>query len=251
MDRKPESNIKRRHCILLITAALLLALVIGVVLYVSTYYRADETALAALEGSETVAVESRDGLTLFLPREPVAGFIFYPGGKVESTAYAPLMLRLAQENILCVIVKMPCNLAVLNVDAAAGIPAQFPQVDRWYLGGHSLGGSMAASFLADHREDFAGLILLAAYSTEAISDGNVLSVYGDRDGVMNREKYAKYKENLPENTTEVVIPGGNHAFFGSYGHQKKDGHATITAQQQVEATVEAILQWMAASGDSL
>ena len=244
MVRKRESKMTRRKRILLIVAAVLLALVVGVIIYVSTYYRADETALAALQGSETVAVESRDGLTIFLPKEPVAGLIFYPGGKVESTAYAPLMLRLAQENILCVIVKMPCNLAVLNVDAAENIPEQFPQVDCWYMGGHSLGGSMAASFVADHKENFAGLILLAAYSTEAISDMEVLSVYGDQDGVMNREKYTKYKENLPENRIEVVIPGGNHAFFGSYGHQKRDGKATITPQQQIEATVEAILQLM-------
>lgn len=248
MDRKKESKMTRKKRILLIVAAVLLALVVGAIIYVSTYYRADETAMAALQGSETVTVESRDGLTVFLPKEPVAGLIFYPGGKVESSAYAPLMLRLAQENILCVIVKMPCNLAVLNVDAAENIPEQFPQVDCWYMGGHSLGGSMAASFVADHEEDFAGLILLAAYSTKDISNMEVLSVYGDQDGVMNRKKYAKYRDNLPKNRIEVVIPGGNHAFFGSYGHQKGDGNATITPQQQIEATVEAILRLMAGSG---
>ena len=176
-------------------------------------------------------------------RDPVAGLIFYPGGKVEHAAYTPLMEMLASEGILCVLVEMPFRLAVLDVNAADGIPEAFPEVECWYMGGHSLGGSMAASYLASHTEDFDGLILLGAYSTADLSGSGltVLSVYGSEDGVMNREKYAEYKPNLPEGFTEVIIEGGNHAYFGAYGEQEGDGTATVTPAEQVRETVAAIL----------
>lgn len=228
-------------------AAVLLVLILGVGIYAGDYYRADAAALEALAGTGTVTVEQTGNLTVFAPGEPEAGFIFYPGGKVENTAYAPLLLALAEEDILCVLVEMPLNLAVLDIKAAEGIPEQFPEVETWYIGGHSLGGSMAASYVSDHAEDFAGLVLLAAYSTADLRETNltVLSIYGSEDGVLNSQKYAEYFPNLPENTAETVISGGNHAQFGSYGPQNGDGEAAVSAEEQLKMTVQEILWHMA------
>ncbi len=230
-----------------LAAVLLLTAACG--LYVGDYYRADGDALAAFVPQNAVTVcETADGSVTVKPADgPIkAGFIFYPGGKVEHTAYLPLMETLASEGMICVLVEMPFRLAVLDMNAADGIPAQYPDVETWYIGGHSLGGSMAASYLADHGEDFAGLILLGAYSTADLSqtDLAVLSVYGSEDGVMNREKYAANKPNLPEGFTETVIQGGNHAYFGMYGEQDGDGTASITSAGQIAQTAEAILSMM-------
>ena len=232
---------RKRKIILLIAAAVLLALIIGCAAYVSDYYRADETALAALEGSENVAVRTDDGCVVFEPESPVAGFIFYPGGKVEHTAYAPLMLELAKQDILCVIVKMPFNLAVLDINAAKDIPDRYPQISSWYIGGHSLGGSMAASHAAANADAYNGLVLLAAYSTAEVTGLEVLSIYGTADGVMNAEKYKSNYSNLPGNTVEVILEGGNHAGFGSYGSQEGDGEATIAQSDQISQTAQAIV----------
>jgi pimeloyl-ACP methyl ester carboxylesterase len=103
----------------------------------------------------------------------------------------------------------------------------YPEIDEWYLGGHSLGGSMAASFLAENTDDFEGLILLGSYSTADITLP-VLSIYGSKDNVLNREKYEKYKPNISESLTEFVIDGGCHAYFGMYGEQDGDGTPTIS-----------------------
>ena len=233
-----------------ITLAAVLTVVIALTavcaLYLGDYYRADTEALEAFApAAPVVSEEWKDGTLITRPegRDPIAGLIFYPGGKVEHTAYTPLMEALASEGILCVLVEMPFRLAVLDMNAAEGIPAAFPEVERWYLGGHSLGGSMAASYLASHTEDFDGLILLGSYSTADLSESglSVLSVYGSEDGVLNRDKYAEYKPNLPEGFTETVIEGGNHAYFGAYGEQEGDGTATVTPAEQLEQTVEAIL----------
>ncbi len=228
---------------LLIALGILAALVIGVGVYAADYYRAEEDAVqAALATTAAVAVNrTGDGL-VFIPQDAQAGFIFYPGGKVEAAAYAPLMNRLAEQGVLCVLVDMPLNLAVLDMNAAEGIAEKYPDITRWSIGGHSLGGAMAASYAAAHPEDYAGLVLLAAYSTAALPDDlAVVSVYGDADGVMNREKYEQYRKQLPEGFAEVVIPGGNHAQFGSYGKQAGDGAASISASEQIAATLEAVL----------
>lgn len=133
----------KRYILEISLVAVLLALVFGCVVYVSDYYSADETAVAAMVGSETVSVQKMDKMTVFTSENPTAGFLFYPGGKVEYTAYAPFMLALAERDALCVLIPMPRNLSVLNPNAAEGIPEQFPEIENWYIGGHSLGGSMA------------------------------------------------------------------------------------------------------------
>ena len=232
----------KKRGLLAVTAAVL-ALVLGCGIYVEDYYRAEEVVLAM---PASVSVETTDNRTVFVPEEASAGLIFYPGGKVEYAAYAPLMVKLAEQNVLCVLLKMPLNLAVLDMDAAAGIPEQFPEVETWYLAGHSLGGSMAASFAGKQADTYDGLILLAAYSTEDLTETGlkVCSLYGDRDGVLNLEKYREYRKNLPEDTLELVLEGGNHAGFGSYGHQEGDGVSTLESGAQIQWTADRILEFI-------
>lgn len=242
-----EQTARRRKRLWIILGALLAAILlvcVGFAVYVGDYYHADETAVQTMAVSDEITVSKTDGGDLvFAPPSPKAGLIFYPGGKVEHTAYAPLMRACAEQGILCVLVKMPCNLAVLDRNAADGIAEQYPDIDRWYIGGHSLGGAMAAAYAADHSGELDGLILLAAYSTKDLKDSglDVLSVYGSEDQVLNREKYGEYQENLPSGTTEIIIEGGCHAGFGSYGPQKDDGTPMITGEEQVMRTVSEIV----------
>ena len=141
-------------------SAVLLAAVVGVWLYLSDYYRADKTAVAALQDTAPeIELRQSDTRIDFIPRAPQAGLIFYPGGKVSFEAYAPLMQACAERGILCVLLDMPGNLAVLDPNAADGIAASYPEIDRWYIGGHSLGGVMAARYAAKHN--LQGVILLA------------------------------------------------------------------------------------------
>ncbi len=240
---------KRKRKIFIITTSVVLALVIVVgacAIYLGDYYRADNEAIGAFLPQGMTWKEEPDGTILFEPEEATKGFIFYPGGKVEYTAYVPLMQACAEQGILCVLVEMPFNLAVLDVNAADGIQKEFPEIEDWYIGGHSLGGSMAASYLEKNSEDYEGLILLGAYSTADLSDTDlvVLSVFGSEDKVMNREKYDENKSNLPTDYTEIVIDGGCHAYFGMYGAQDGDGTPTITNEEQIRLTVENIVMVM-------
>ena len=234
---------KRKLIIILISILLPAALIIGgSAVYLGDYYKSDYEAIGAFMPQHSGWEEESDNTIVFEPENPSAGFIFYPGGKVEHRSYIPLMQELQERGVLWVIVKMPFNLAVLDVNAADGIRAEYPEVKNWYIGGHSLGGSMAASYLGSHRDEFEGLVLLGSYSTENLSDSKlrVLSVFGSEDKVMNRESYAEYKANLPEDFTEIEIPGGCHAYFGMYGTQEGDGTPTITNEEQIHLTAEYI-----------
>jgi len=236
---------KRRILIWTISVTLAIAIMIGVCsIYVSDYYRADNTAIESFTVSHSVSPdENPDGIITFEPIDPIAGFIFYPGGKVEYTAYVPLMSALAEKGVLCILIPMPFNLAVLDMNAAKGMADQYPEIDDWYIGGHSLGGSMAASFVADNSDDFEGLILLGSYSTTQIALP-VLSIYGSEDKVMNREKYDKYKSNINSSLTETVIDGGCHAYFGMYGAQDGDGMPSISNEEQINITVTEIITFI-------
>lgn len=232
---------KRKKTLLWVVAFLLLC-AIGFAVYVGDYYKAEPYTAEILEQSNVTLMPD---MIVFAPKQQaIAGLIFYPGGKVESEAYAPLMAELADAGVLCVLMKMPYRLAVLDSDAAEGVRDTFPQVKNWYMAGHSLGGAMAASYIGSHADEYDGLILLAAYSTADLSDSDldVLCVYGSEDGVLKMKAYESNKKNLPSDFVEQVIYGGCHAYFGAYGAQDGDGEPYISAFDQRALTVAAIVE---------
>lgn len=238
---------KGKRKIFITTSSVLIALLIifgSCAIYLGDYYRADERAISAFNTYENINVTISDnGNVILMPQNATRGFIFYPGGKVEHRAYEPLLFELAREGFLCVLVKMPFNLAVFDINAADGIQEQYPEIDEWYIGGHSLGGSMAASYLEKNADDYKALILLGSYSTADLTatELDVLSIYGSEDQVINLEKYEANKSNLPKHFTEIVIEGGCHAYFGMYGAQDGDGTPTISNAEQIRITAKAIM----------
>lgn len=217
----------------LIVLLFLVVVGIGFYLYTMDYYHAESQDYAATE-------ETKDYL-IYGERDSTYGLIFYPGAKVEERAYAPILSMLADDGICCVVVKMPYHLAVLRPSAAEQVMEEIPTVEQWYIGGHSLGGAMAADYAASH-DSFAGLILLAAYPTKPVILP-VLSVYGSEDNVLNHEKYMNARSHA-NSLKEHVIEGGNHAYFGNYGEQKGDGKAYITKEEQWQETVDEIVAFI-------
>ncbi len=241
-----NKNNKTKLIIISCIVAVLLALVIFVVVYVNDYYRADDEYISAFMPNATQVELLDDNSIAIIPENPRAGFVFYPGGKVENSAYIPLMKALAQDGIACVIVKMPFNLAVLDTNKADDVIEEFDEIENWYIGGHSLGGSMASTYASKNEDKIKGVVLLASYSTTNLNDTSldILSIYGSCDKVLNMEKYEQNKENLPNDFTEVVIEGGNHAYFGAYGEQDGDGVARVERTEQIEQSAIHISQFI-------
>jgi hypothetical protein len=204
-------------------------------------------ALAALEPNARVDVRTAPWLVFRpLDREPAAGLILYPGGRVDPRAYAPTARAVAEEGYLVVIVPMPLNLAFFAPGRASEVMVAFPGIEHWAVGGHSLGGAMAASFAHSNPELVRGLILWAAYP--AASDDlsgyplTATSIYGTRDGLATEVEIADSRPLLPPDTQWTAIEGGNHAQFGWYGPQAGDNEATISREVQKAQIVAATLQ---------
>lgn len=246
--RKTMSKKRGSWIAVVITGIVIVALFSGITIYLNNISEADTEAICAYNTEFIEHVEAKevdDGVIAYIPEGDIkTGFVFYPGGRVEYTAYEPLLKACAEQGILSIVIKMPQNLAIFGINKGVEATELFPEIQTWYIGGHSLGGSMAAACASNHEDIFDGVILLAAYSTNDITNLNVLSIYGSNDGVLTLNKYIKNKENLPSDFSEHVINGGNHAYFGMYGEQKNDGKATITNIEQINIAAQKIAEFI-------
>ena len=265
---------KKRWWIL--PAAVLLLFVAAFLIYAGNYYRATDAALQALESDDVLIEQTEYGWFFDGPAADRA-LVFYPGANVEDTAYAPLLHRLAGSGVDVCLVKMPLHMAVFGANSADRILAQYDYA-HWYIGGHSLGGAVAANYAAVH--DLDGVILFASYPTKDV-DESMLILYGSEDGVLNRQVFSWLLEpgeafQTPEAVLvwsdrglngmsqifhrlyrtrlaradqfgavdEVVIDGGNHAGFGEYGAQAGDHEAEISSAEQQQTAADAIAAWL-------
>ena len=235
--------IKRWWWLLLLIPALL---VVGFVVWAETPLGPMPEALAALESDELVRVEQGEWY-VFRPVEGTqdTGLIIYPGGRVDPRSYAPQARAFAEEGYLAIIVPMPLNLAVFNPGAAEEVIAAYPEITTWAVGGHSLGGAMAANFTHKNPGLLDGLFLWAAYPAEsddlASQEVKVVSIYGTLDGLMTSAEVEASRALLPADTSWVPIEGGNHAQFGWYGDQPGDNPATISREEQQAQTIDVML----------
>jgi hypothetical protein len=213
-------------------------------------------AIGALVSDGLVEVETEPWL-VFRPTADRAttGLILYPGGRVDPRAYAPAARQLASQGSLVIITPMPLNLAVLSPGRAGQVMAAFPDVQRWTVGGHSLGGAMAARFALQQPGAVQGLVLWAAYpgSSDDLSgqDLVVTSIYGTHDGLATPDKIVASRALLPPGTHWVPIEGGNHAQFGWYGPQRGDGEAALSRpdqQAKIVAATQALIDRVAEAG---
>ena len=251
VEKRKLSKTEKRVIGIMSTVTVLALLVFAWVTYANDYYKATDVAKKAMLGTVTVEVTETDDYYLFSKGAAISyvgpadgkGIVFYPGGKVDEKAYAPMLLKLAEEGYEVYLVKMPAKLAIFGMNAAEDIFEEANHIKEWTMMGHSLGGAMAASFSASHDKEVEALVLLAAYSTEDLSelDIEVYSFYGSEDKVLNMEKYEEYRDNLPEDVVEEVIEGGNHANYAHYGAQDGDGEARITREEQQECVLDIFL----------
>lgn len=235
--RKPIKTLFR------ILSAVILTLLLIFLIYASIYYGANREARLAASSDQTVKVTHTAHYLFFDGPGTKTSYIFYPGGKVQAEAYAPLMRKIASRGVDAFLVNMPLRFAFFGVDRAGEIQKEY-HYDHWYIGGHSLGGAIACSYASKHLENFDGAILLASYPTASLVPASgsfrVLSLYGSEDGVLNMDSFQKGRDFMPADYREIKIEGGNHAQFGNYGRQKGDGKALISTADQQNRVVEEI-----------
>ena len=241
-----KSNKKKILIAVVAALAVIILLCCVCLVFVLDCYEADMDAISAFVTESEIGYTTDGAYTVFPPVGATKGFIFYPGAKVEHEAYLPLMEACADKGILCVLVEMPLYFPLIGSELAEGVQEKFPEIEDWYIGGHSLGGYAASMYLDKNLDKFEGLILLASYTAVDFKgkDIDVLTVYGTEDQIMNRERYEEGLALIPEYYTELAIEGGIHAYFAMYNGQDIDFAKGITNEEQLFMTADAIAEFM-------
>jgi hypothetical protein len=244
-------TLKRILIVLLVIAVLG---TLGLVLWGNDAYPPLQPALDALVSDSQVTVTQHDGFITFEPvgATPTTGFVFVPGGRVDYRVYAPALKQIAAQGYFVAVVKVTINLAFFDTNAPERVISQYPNIEHWAVGGHSLGGVASSSYIARHVDELDGVVFWASYpADDALKDTSLkaLLVYGTRD-MAGSTSYtdAALLSRFPADTQIVSIAGGNHAQFGSYGPQAGDQDAAISAEEQWAQATEATVQFLESLG---
>jgi Alpha/beta hydrolase family len=238
--------VRRRYKVIVAILLVVFVVLVGFVVWAETPPEPMPEAYAALKSDSAVTV-TMDRWLVFTPvNSSNVGFIIYPGGRVDYRSYAPAAHALAAQGYLTVIAPMLLNLAVFSENAANEIITSFPQKSSWVIGGHSLGGTIAAQFCYDNPGKIEGLVLWAAYpeSGTNLSQSKMLvtTIHGSEDGLVSDTQITDSLKQLPPSTVRVEIAGGNHAQFGWYGNQQGDNAAKISREFQQSQIINATLE---------
>ncbi|SDR87491.1 Alpha/beta hydrolase family protein [Friedmanniella luteola] len=247
-----------RRIALAVPALFVCVLLVGALAW-SRPFPASPVAVAAMRSGGDVRVSDR--LTWFemasTARDdddqvvrPTTGLVFVPGARVDPRAYANVLRPLARAGYLVTVLKEPFGVSFVDAGHPERVMAAHPEIAQWVVAGHSLGGVTAASFadgtptVGDAR--VAGLVLWASYPARRLErpDLRVTSVAGERDGLSTPATIDAAKDDLPPDTTYVVVPGAVHSWFGDYGDQPGDGTPTgdrAAAQAQITKATRAVL----------
>ena len=210
-------------------------------------------ALAALESDAEVTVSREGDWTVFRPANssPTTGLIFYPGGECDERGYAQTLRDIAAEGYLTILVPMPFQLAVFAPDRATGVIEAHPEIQTWVIGGHSLGGTMAARYTHHHPENIAGLLMWDAYPADDMSSDGVTTrlVHRSADGTSTPPDYVPHLPKFPPQTEFVPLKGGSHLNFGNFvaGRiYRNEPPPALPGDQQRDMTAQASVDFMRA-----
>jgi hypothetical protein len=222
----------------LVTYAVVLFGLVGVLTYFAIGYPVDEAAVQAVEDDPAVNVTTNaEGDWVLRDPDPEVeetGLVFYPGARVNPRSYVPVLAPLVRDgNVTVVIPRVPINVAILDTKAAGRSITAYSGVEDWYVGGHSLGGAMACRYASNHAGKVEGVVLFGAYCASDASETelNVLVVSGTEDGVIDRNSLRNNRENLPPGSAQVSVAGVNHTYFGSYYGQSGDGTTNVSRSE--------------------
>ena len=229
---------------------LVIVAITGFLVWAVTPPAPESPALESMQSTQAVDFKEMARWLVFTPTDitPRTGLILYPGGRVDYRAYSAHAQGIAAEGFLVVVVPMPLNFAFLGANRAADVMIAFPEIETWVVGGHSLGGAMAAEFAYDNLNLVDGLLLWASYPSQntdlSSSQLNLLSISASNDGLATRQDIADSITRLPEDAIFIEIEGGNHAGFGWYGPQSGDGQLSISQEAQQRQIVSDTSQWL-------
>jgi hypothetical protein len=246
MSKRPIRRIVRR--VGFVALAAFVAAIIGFVVWAELPMRADPASLDVVAGQSGFTVTDTGSTVVLEPDNPTGtGLVFISGARVDAPAYEYKLSGIAQAGITVVIVRPVLNFAIFDTRPLSDFEAAAPNVDRWFVGGHSLGGVKACRYAADGGVE--GLVFFGSYCSTDISASGlpVLSLAGENDALSTPQKIEDAAPLLPPTADFVTIRGSNHAQFGNYGAQPGDGVSTAADIDVRSDITHAVVAFMVAN----
>ena len=124
------------------------AIVIAVMLLVAAFFYTP-----ALPEAAEIAKQMKDvDGDLYFYGDSGVGFIIYPGAKADERSYAYIAQQLNAEGHTAVIPNIPLHMSVWGPEQGLEIIEDNPEVEKWFLIGHSLGGLPISQIAAKQPE---------------------------------------------------------------------------------------------------
>ncbi|MCC8149899.1 MAG: alpha/beta hydrolase [Lachnospiraceae bacterium] len=174
------------------------------------------------------------------------GFLIFTGAQTDEPAYAYIAYLLHRGSYPVVIPKQPFQMSAFGVKHGMEIMESHPEIEKWILIGHSLGGVPVSRIAAARPDQVIGAAFLATYASADLSglDISAIRIVAENDGIMDNDRMPNFNHNLPEDSATVIIKGANHQGFAAYDSlSNRDGKATISWQEQNELSVRYILEF--------
>ena len=239
------SGVRRLRTVTLwVLAVVLLLVVIGLV-WAHSVMAGDREAALEVWRNDAIEITSTDAAIVMEPSDNASatGLVFVPGAKVDPYAYMYKLSGIVEDGVTVVITKPTLNLAIADLRPLDAFTSAAPGVERWFVGGHSLGGVKACQYA--EGGDTAGVVLFGSYCSSDLSGSGlpVLSFVGENDGLSTPEKVEGAAGNLPDDAVTIDIPGANHADFGDYGVQPGDGESTADDSDVRQLIADEFRAW--------
>ena len=222
----------------------LLVTLIGFLTYFHIVFPADRSATLEVYRDDRVTTRTLEGVIIMEPAEGATGngLLYFPGAKVDPYSYLYPLVDAAAAGTTIVIVDPLFNMALFDPRDVDDLIAEVPDVTKWSLAGHSLGG-VKACMVAEHPR-VKNLILFASYCANDISSLplNVVHVLGSEDGLLDDTLVSEARALVPTDSATIILEGVNHANFGTYGEQPGDGLSVRTYEEMRKVVGELVME---------
>jgi len=216
--------------------------------------RPSQLAYDSLNSNDKVSVTNNQGWFVFTPKntEATTGLIFMPCALCAPEAFAPLIRDIAAEGYLSVIVPMPSNFAIWGYNKANDVKAAYPEIKKWVLAGHSMGGGSTALYILDNPGGVDGLLFWDSFTNGNYPIPNetlpTRVIYGTshHNNPDRTIQFNNSKQYMPKSAEYIAIEGGDHFGFGFFNTADLEGRmtATIPVEKQAKLVVKHTLDFL-------
>lgn len=215
-------------------------LAIAILIFLFYYNKANQEAL------DIVSKMDKVGNDYYFRGDSGVGFIIFTGAKMDEKSYAYIAELLHKEGHTVVLPKFMFHMSSTGTNRGIEIMESNPEIEKWFLIGHSIGGMPISRIAVQKPANLQGLAFLASYVSTDLSELDVSAIHimASNDNFYSEKQRAEERlDYLPKNSTVITIEGASHQGFGAYDSWGDRGGATLPWKEQQKQAVRMMLDF--------